>query len=141
MSAQQQMVPRPTGWTIFIGTVLLLVGCFNVIWGLMALLRPRIITVTGDGVVILDLRAWGWAYIIVGALMIAASIGLFTVQRWGRVLAIIFAGLNALIAVAYFPAYPLWSLLVIVLDVLVIYQLSVRWQQPLPGGPSPGPGT
>jgi hypothetical protein len=143
MGDDQRITERPTGWVVFAGSLLLLVGCFNVIWGLIALFRPRTITVTSQGVVILDLRAWGWAYIVVGVLMVAASVGLFTLQTWGRWLAIGIAGLNALIMVLYLPAYPIWSLLVILLDVVVIYQLSARWPQPPPQapplGPSPGP--
>jgi hypothetical protein len=131
---QEQMhsIARPSGWTVFAGSILLLAGFFNVIWGVVALLRPRAITVTSQGLVIWDFKAMGWTYIVVGLLMIAISFGLFLMREWARWLAIVIAGLNALVQVVYFPAYPLWSLLVIILDVLVIWQLSTRWR-PEPG--------
>ena len=141
VGANQPVVQRPAGWTVFAGSFDLLIGCFNVIWGLMALFRPRTITVTSQGVVILDIRAWGWAYIVLGVLMVVASIGLFTLHGWGRWLSIGFAGLNALIQIAYFPAYPLWSLLLILLNMVVIYELAAHWNQPLTEGPRPGQGT
>jgi hypothetical protein len=118
----------PSGWTVFAGSLLLLVGCFNVIWGLVALLNRRVITVSGQGLIVWDLRVWGWAYVITGLLMAATSYGLFTMQTWARWLAVGFVGLNAIVQVVYFTAYPLWSLLVILLDVAIIYQLSARWQ-------------
>ena len=141
MGMSQPEVQRPAGWTVFVGAILLLVGCFNVIWGLMALIRPRIITVSTQNVVILDIKSWGWAYIVVGALMVVASVGLLTLHSWGRWLAIGFATFNALILMAYFTAYPLWSLLMIVLNIVVIHQLSSRWQQPLTERQTPGAST
>ena len=129
MDVKEQPMARPSGWRVFTGSVLLLAGCFNVIWGLVALFNPRVITVSGQGLVIWDFTVWGWTYIVIGALMAAASVGLFMMQPWARWLAVVFAGLSAVISVVYFPAYPLFSLLMVLLDVVVIYQLSARWQQ------------
>ena len=129
MDVNQERMARPSGWRVFAGSVLLLAGCFNVIWGLVALFNPRVITVSGQGgLVIWDFKVLGWIYIVVGALMAAVSVGLFMLQPWARWLAVVFAGLSAIISVLYFPAYPLFSLLMVLLDVVVIYQLSVRWQ-------------
>jgi len=60
--------------------------------------------------------------------MAVASVGLFMLQPWARWVALVFAGLSALVSVLYFPAYPLFSLLMVLLDVIIIYQLSARWQ-------------
>lgn len=129
MDVKQQRIARPSGWRVFAGSVLLLAGCFNVIWGLVALFNPRVITVSGQGLVIWDFTVWGWTYVVIGALMAAASVGLFMMQPWARWLALVFASLSAILAVLYLPAYPLFSLLMVILDVVVIYQLSARWQQ------------
>ncbi|HKA09014.1 MAG TPA: hypothetical protein VKI99_00925 [Candidatus Dormibacteraeota bacterium] len=128
MDVKQEQIARPSGWRVFAGSVLLLAGCFNVIWGLVALFNPRVITISTGELVIWDFKVWGWIYIVVGALMAAASVGLFMLQPWTRWAAVVFAGLSAVISVVYFPAYPLFSLLMVILDVVVIYQLSVRWQ-------------
>lgn len=129
MDVKEQRIARPSGWRVFAGSVLLLAGCFNVIWGLVALFNPRVITVSGQGLVIWDFTVWGWTYVVIGALMAAASVGLFMMQPWARWLALVFASLSAILAVLYLPAYPLFSLLMVILDVVVIYQLSARWQQ------------
>jgi len=120
-------VRRPSGWTIFAGTLLLLAGAFNVIWGLEALLNSRVVTASGAGLVFLSFRVWGWGYAIIGGIMIATAIALFMMQPWARWAAIGFVGLNAIINIVYFPAYPLWSFLMIVLDVVIIYQLATGW--------------
>ena len=128
MDVKQEQVGRPSGWRVFTGSVLLLAGCFNVIWGLVALFNPRVIIVSSQGLVIWNFKVWGWIYIVVGALMAAASVGLFMMQPWARWVALVFAGLSAVVSVLYFPAYPLFSLLMVLLDVVIIYQLSARWQ-------------
>ena len=128
MDVKQEQVARPSGWRVFTGSVLLLAGCFNVIWGLVALFNPRVIIVSGQGLVIWNFKVWGWIYIVVGALMGVASVGLFMMQPWARWVALVFAALSAVVSVLYFPAYPLFSLLMVLLDVVIIYQLSARWQ-------------
>jgi len=52
MDVKQEQVARPSGWRVFAGSVLLLAGGFNVIWGLVALFNPRVIIVSGQGLVI-----------------------------------------------------------------------------------------
>ena len=126
--------PIPSGWAVFAGTILLIVGIFNAIYGLVALFRPRAITVSGQGVIVWDFSTWGWILLAIGIVQIAVSLGLFAVQGWARWMAIGVAGLSAVAQIAFFTAYPLWSLLVILLDVLVIWQLSMHWQ-PEPEGP------
>src|SRR6516165_4008158 len=87
---------RPTGWAIFAATVLVLVGFFNVIYGLVALLHDKALVVTPSGeLTVWDLRSWGWIMLIIGIVMIATGVGLLTVRGWARWLAIAFAVINA----------------------------------------------
>src|SRR5215470_6975141 len=120
--------PIPSGWAVFAGTILLIVGTFNAIYGLVALFNPSAITVTGQGVIVWDFKTWGWILLAIGIVQIAVSLGLFAVQGWARWVAIVIAGLSAVSQAAFFTTYPLWSLLVILLDIVVIWQLSMHWQ-------------
>ncbi|HEY6377736.1 MAG TPA: hypothetical protein VI316_01000 [Candidatus Dormibacteraeota bacterium] len=120
----------PTGWTIFAGIVLLLAGIFNSIYGLSALLNDKALTynpATGT-LTVWDLRTWGWVTLVIGVLMIAVAAGLFAVQHWARWVAIAFAGLNAIGWMALINVYPWWAIAVITLDVLVIYNLSTKYE-------------
>ena len=120
---------RPTGWAIFAATVLVLVGFFNVIYGLVALLHDKALVVTPSGeLTVWDLRSWGWIMLIIGIVMIATGVGLLTVRGWARWLAIAFAVINAVGWIGLINLYPYWALAIIALDVLIIYNLSAHWQ-------------
>jgi hypothetical protein len=116
----------PSGWAAFAGVILFIVGSFNVIYGLAAAINDQVITVGGGGAIIWDISSWGWIHFGLGILMICTSIGLFAVQAWARVVAVVFATLNALAHAVLITAFPLWSILIITLDVLVIYNLTVK---------------
>src|ERR1700742_2199335 len=87
----------PTGWAVFAGVVLLINGCFGVMFGLAAILNDKVVTVGGEGgVTIWDFTAWGWITLVIGALMMLTSAGLFAAAGWARWVAVGFAVLNAL---------------------------------------------
>ncbi len=97
------------GWIIFAGATLLLIGLWNVIEGIVALVDDKRVVVTTDRLIAVDLTGWGWTLLISGAVMVVTAIGLFTAQSWARVLAVIIVGLHAVLQVAWLGAYPLWS--------------------------------
>jgi hypothetical protein len=114
------------GWVYFGGTMLVLVGIFNVIEGLVALFNDQFYVPTRQGVLVFDLTAWGWIHLIVGGLAVIAGVGLFTGAMWARVFGVILAGVNAIAQLAFLSAYPVWAVVVIALDVLVIWALVVH---------------
>jgi hypothetical protein len=120
---------EPSGWVIFAAVVLFVSGSFDAIWGLGAVLNDEVVTVGGRGVIVWDFTAWGWIHIVVGSIMIITALGLFGMRGWSRWLAIFFAMLSAILQVGTFTAFPLWSLVVISLDVIVIYQLTANWER------------
>jgi hypothetical protein len=119
--------PEPSGWAVFVAVVLFMNGVFGFIWGLGAVLNDKVVTVGGQGVLIADFTTWGWVHIVVGVLMVATACGIFAMAEWSRWAAIFFAMLQAILQVGVFPAFPLWLLVVIALDVVVIYQLTANW--------------
>ena len=120
----------PSGWVSFAGVILFMAGSLGFFYGLGAVLNDDVITVQGHGVIVWDFTAWGWVHMIIGVIMVLASAGLLTGRGWGRVLGVIFATVNAIAQIGLITANPLWSILLIALDVIVIYQLTARW---LPG--------
>jgi len=111
----------------FAAVILFLAGSLGFFYGLGAVLNDEVVTVQGRGVIVWDFTAWGWVHMILGAIMVLASAGLLMGRGWGRVLGVIFATLNAIAQVGLITAFPLWSILLIALDVIVIYQLTARW--------------
>lgn len=120
--------PEPNGWTVFASIVLLIAAIFSVLYGLVAILDDDVVTVGGGGgVIVWNFTVWGWVHVVVGAAMGATAYGLLVLKNWARVVAIILAGLNAIAQIALITAFPLWAILVIALDIVVIYQLTVNW--------------
>jgi hypothetical protein len=118
---------EPSGWIVFAATMLFMVGMFDAIWGLGAILNDQVVTVGGKGAIVWDITAWGWIHLLVGLVMIATSVGLFMMKGFARWLGIFFATLSAILQAGVLTAFPIWALIVIALDVVVIYQLTARW--------------
>jgi hypothetical protein len=118
----------PTGWAVFAGTVLAIAGAFNIIYGLAAIFRDEVITTTGQHVIVWDVTRYGWILFIFGIFQLLAGMALFTGAGWARWTAVVLAGLNAVANVPFLTVQPLWTALIIALDVIVIYQLTARWE-------------
>lgn len=120
---------QPSGWTVFAGMLLLIVGSLNALYGLAAVLNDQIVLVGGEGVIWADVSVWGWVHLVLGSVVALTGIMLFTGSPTARVLAIVFVTINAVAQIVWFPAAPLWAFLIIVLDVTIIYQLTARWEE------------
>jgi hypothetical protein len=121
-----------SGWISFAGIVIIIVGGMDMLQGLVAIFKDEYVVATSKGVAILDVTAWGWTSLLWGALLIVAGIGLLGGAGWARWLAIIGVAVNALQQVAFmanYPqAYPLWDLMIVALNIVVLYALTARWQ-------------
>ena len=125
--------PQATGWVgyvVFAGVMLIMLGGFQVIEGLVAILRDDYYLVTRSGLLLtMDFTAWGWTHLILGAIAVITGIGVLLGQTWARVTGIIIAVLSALANIASLPAYPIWATIIIALDVLAIYALAVHGRE------------
>ena len=124
-------LPDPwSGWVIFSSTMMILLGCFQGIAGLVALFNKSYYLVSSSGLVVhVDYTVWGWVHLIVGVVALVAGFGLFTGAMWARVLAIMVAGLSAIVNFGFIPAFPLWALTIIVVDILVIYAVAAHGRE------------
>ena len=120
---------QPTGWTVFAGVLLFLVGSLDALWGLAGILNDEIVFVGGQGVIVADVTTWGWVHLILGSIVAITGMGLFAGANWARMAAIFFVTVNAIAQIVWFPAAPLWAFLMIILDVTIIYQLTARWEE------------
>jgi len=120
---------QPTGWTVFAGMILVIVGLLDAFWGLAAILNNDVVVVGGEGVIWADITLWGWVHMILGCVIAGTGLMLFTGNPTARLLAIVFVAINAVSQIVWFPMAPLWSLLIVILDVTIIYQLTARWEE------------
>ena len=122
--------PEPTGWVgwiVFAATLALIVGVFDVIEGIVALFKDSYYLVAANGLVVnVNYTTWGWVHIAIGAVLIATALGLFAGQTWARVVGVAIAVLSAIVNFAFIPAFPLWAISVIAIDVFIIYALTAH---------------
>jgi hypothetical protein len=123
---------RGTGIITFAAVILSLAGLFNGINGLAAIFKKEYFV--ESGLLYENLQLWGWVWLILGVLQISAAYMLFGRASGGRILAIVLAAVSAVIAFATLGAHPTGSILVIAMDVLVIWGLTVRADMFVPGG-------
>ena len=117
------------GWLAFASVMLFLTGVFHIIAGLVGLFRDTIYTSSTNTTWILSYNQWGWTHIITGGIMLIAAASLLQGGLFGRAFAVIVALLSAIANMAFIPIYPLWSLLIITIDVLVIWAATVHGKE------------
>lgn len=120
----------PTAWVgvvVFGGIMLLLGGGLQIMQGSVAILRNDFFYVTHEGLLVtLDYTGWGLLHLTLGLIAVVTSIGVLAGRMWARVTGIVIAVISAMVNLAFLPAYPIWSTVLIATDVLVIYALTVH---------------
>jgi hypothetical protein len=122
--------PAPSGWAgwiMFASFMMFLVGAFQVVQGLVALFDDGYYVVRESGLVVdVDYNAWGTLHLLIGVLLILCGAGVLAGNIAARAAGVVIAGLSALANMAFIASYPVWSIVIITVDVLVIYALTVH---------------
>jgi hypothetical protein len=118
------------GWVVFGGVMLILMGTFQVIEGLVALFDDGFYLVASNGLVVdVDYNTWGWIHMVIGVLAVLAGLGLLAGNMAARVAGVVIACLSALVNLAFISAYPVWSTIMITIDIIVIYAIIVHGRE------------
>lgn len=117
------------GWVAFAGIMLSLIGFFDVLQGITALTKDDYFVVNSGQLLVFDFTAWGWILLLWGIVLILVGIGLFAGKGAARWLGVLLAFLNSIAQIAFLAAYPIWSTIVIALDIFVIFALTARWHE------------
>ncbi len=112
------------GLIIFAVALLVVLGVFNLIYGIAAIARSHVF-VANAHFVFSDLRAWGWVALIMGALQLLAAIGVIAGNQLARWFAVAVVALNTIAQMLSIPAYPFWSLMIIAVDVVALWGLCL----------------
>ena len=125
--------PAPTGWTgwiAFASCMMLLLGSFQAIEGLVAIFDDGYYAVTSRGLVInVDYTVWGWVHLLLGLVIAISGVGILSGNLAARTVGVLFAGVSAILNLLFIEAYPVWSIIVITVDVLVIFALTVHGRE------------
>jgi hypothetical protein len=111
------------GWAAFAATMVLVAGVFNGIYGLAAIVDDNYFS--ASDLLFGDLSLWGWIHLILGVLQVLTAAMIFAGNELGALLGIMFAGFSAIAALLAIGAYPVWSVIILFIDGLIIYALTV----------------
>ena len=120
---------RTSGWVVFASIMLVMAGMFGIIDGLVALINDEVYLVTKDSIVAFDFTTWGWIHLILGIIVFVAGFAVMSGQLWARIVGVFVAMLSAVSQIAFITAFPLWSVVIIAIDVLIIYGLLVHGEE------------
>ena len=115
-----------TGWVLFAAFLMGISGVYHIITGLAALFSRGLFLVGEDKLVIFDFTQWGWLHVALGTVLFLSAFSLASGRLWGRVLGVTLAALSAIVNFVFVQAYPLWSMLIILVDIIVIYAIAVH---------------
>jgi len=118
-----------TGWISFAGVMLIIAGTLGLIFGIIAAVNDNWVVFTNRNAVQVDLSAWGWIHIIVGAIVLLAGFGVFTGNILARIIGVVVALVSLIANFLWLPVYPVWSVIIITIDVLVIWALTAHGRE------------
>lgn len=115
-----------TGWITFAGVMLIIGGSLGLIFGIIAAVNDNWVVFANRGAVSLDLSTWGWVHVIVGAIVLLAGFGVFTGNILARIVGVAVAIVSLIANFLWLPVYPVWAIIIITIDVLVIWALTAH---------------
>lgn len=122
--------PETSGWTAgieFAGIMMILVGAIHAVQGLAALVNEDFYDVPSERLLVaVDFATWGWIHLVLGVLVVAAGIAVNWGRAWARVVGVVFASVSLLTNLAFVNAQPVWTTIVVALDVVIIYAITAH---------------
>jgi hypothetical protein len=118
------------GWVYFAGVIMILQGVSQAFLGITALVNKQyLLAHNGANQLVLstaNIKAWGWVDLAVGVLVLAAGYSLLHGSNWAKMFALVFVGASFLVNMAFLGVFPLWAVIAMIVDALIIYALVVQ---------------
>ncbi len=115
------------GWGYFAAFMMMFLGILQGITGLVGIFKDSYYVVAQSSLLVFDFTTWGWINLVIGLVVFFAGLELLrSGAAWARVIAVILAGISLIANITFIQAYPLWSIIMGTIDVLVIYALTVH---------------
>ena len=126
MAAQNNTPTGWVGWAYFASFMMMLLGALQAIAGLAGIFKNSYYVVTQSQLLVFNFKTWGWINLILGIVIFMAGLELLRGAMWARVVAVILATLSFIANMSFINAYPVWSIIMMVVDVLIVYSLTVH---------------
>ena len=131
------MSEKPSAWAVgyatFAGVILAMAGVFQAIAGLVGIFEDEFYAVGQKWVFEFDATTWGWIHLLIGIVLVLAGVGIFTGNVLARTVGVVVAAASAITNFMWLPYYPVWSIVVIALNVAVIWALTAHGRDIAPG--------
>jgi len=114
------------GFTYFAAIMMMLSGGFEILQGLSAIIKKNLYVVNKDYIYKINVNGWGWIHLILGVIVLIAGIALLGGALWARIVGIAMAALIAIANFLWLPYYPVWAIVLIALNVVVIWALAAH---------------
>lgn len=114
------------GITVLAATLMFVVGLLHAVQGLVAIVNDTFYVVGNEWVFEFDVTTWGWIHLVLGALVVVAGAFVLRGAVWARTVGVLVAALSIVVNFAWLPYYPVWAVVIIALDVLIIWALTVH---------------
>ena len=115
-----------TGWIAFAGVMMIISGSLNALYGLVAVVNDDWVVWTNRTSLVIDISQWGWIHLVVGLVVLLSGLGVFSGNVLARTVGVIGATISLIVNFFFIPAYPLWAIIVITINVLVIWALTAH---------------
>jgi hypothetical protein len=135
MASTQTVSPWAHGIAVFAGLVMIIGGAFQALEGLAAVVNDQWLVVRPEYIFAFDLTVWGVIHLLVGLALLVIGVSLLRGQTWARVAGMVAAVISAIMNFVFLPFSPLWAILIIAIDMLVIWALASYLRQPVPAAP------
>lgn len=114
------------GWIYFASFMMMILGGLQAIAGLAAIFKNNYYLVTETHLLVFNFKTWGWINLVLGIIIVLAGLELLRGATWARIIALFLAVLSFIANAGFVNAYPVWSIIMMVVDALVIYALTVH---------------
>ncbi len=118
-----------TGWVVFAGVMMIIAGILWTLVGFVAVFNNDWVVFGREAALFVDISGWGWLHVILGLLMLLAGFLVIQGNLFGRTIAVILAVISIVVNFLWLPVYPIWSLVIIAIDVFVIYAVLVHGRE------------
>ncbi len=114
------------GFTVFAGVTMITIGILHALWGIAALINDEFFVVGPNYTYAFDVTTWGWIHLGLGVLVALAGFFLFSGSVVARIVAAAVAVLSLVGNFMAIPYFPVWSIVIIALDIAVIWAVTAH---------------